>query len=105
MSEARPATAMNMAGAAADGRGWPLNRVDERGQQRPAQRKRQQHHPGEHILSGRDERHRHQNPGGNQSSRHGQSNDRPDPDLSCRSRAAGLLEVAGPGCCSHDRLP
>ena len=60
--------------------------------------------PGEHILSCRDERHGHQNHGGNQSSRHGQSNDQPDPALGCQLRAAGLLEVAVPGCCGHDRL-
>src|SRR4029453_6605997 len=44
------------------------------------------------------------NHGGDQSSRHGQSNDQPDPGLGCRLRAAGLLEVAVPGCCGHDRL-
>jgi hypothetical protein len=73
------------------------------GQQRPAERKRQQHHTGEHILSCRDERHDHQNHGGNQSSRHGQSNDQPDPAIHRRLQASGLFDVLSRVPGDHDR--
>jgi hypothetical protein len=76
----------------------------QHGQQRPSERKAQQHPAGEDVLFCRNERDGDQNRGSNQPSGHRGSDDQPDPTLGHRLDASGFLEIAVVDCRIHDGL-